>query len=381
MYFKRESLQELRNLVDPKEVLIHIGGVSPATIKDNGYELRCPCPMHQGDNPTGFSWKKSDGVWTCFTKNCGKEGGRDVYSFTMQKLGVSFKEAAEKLASMFGYSLEEGEMRDYSAYLQAAETRKDYQALHNSAINELKPLETLPGYDARGTEYVQQYLKLRRYEDENLIKLFGFYPCLDYYGVVRMGIPAYDEHGLLVGVNARCMDGILAYPEKITNPSTGAEKAVAKYDMVANFKKGQALFNLFRAKQYSLSTEKEKYNKDFTHSNGLVVVEGELSCVRCVSYGVLNTVAMRGSSITNAQAELLYKYGFKTVFLVEANPAAEEGVLKSINKLAGMKIFVAKLKEGDPDDNSSEEVLQCIENARLYGADEINWCNENNRLI
>jgi DNA primase len=367
MYYTKESIEELKRIADPKEVLIHIGGVSPSHMSDGDFEIRCPCPLHSGDNNTGFSWRKHEGMWTCFTKKCGENGSRDVYGFIMQKMNVPFKEAVEILANMFGFDLQKGDSSGYSDYLIAAEARKDYNALKPIEGGEVKILESLPGYYQEGMEYVKQYLKLRNYTDESIISTFQFYPCLDPYGILRMGIPAYDEDGNLVGVNARRMDGVLAYPETIATKS-GNTKVIAKYDMIANFKKGLVLFNLVRA-------------KEFAGEYGIIVVEGELSAVRMYSYGFKNVVALRGASITSNQAKLLYKHCFNVVFLVESGEAAESGVIKSFNKLPGMKIRVARLESGDPDDNSKEQVVQSLENSRLYSSNDIQWCIDNGRLL
>jgi len=367
MFYKKESIEELKQVVDPKEVLISIGGVSPALMTDNGFEIRCPCPLHSGDNPTGFSWKRSEGMWTCFTKECGKDGPRDVYAFVMNKLNVEFKEAVETLSTMFGFDLQTGDSEGYSDYLAAAEVRKDYTAMKNTRLESLKVLTTFPGYYEEGYNYVEKYLESRNYTDEDTISTFQFYPCLDNYNILRMGIPAFDEFGNLVGVNARRMDGVLNYPEVVIN-SLGKEKKIAKYDMVANFKKGGVLFNLNRAKNNLVN-------------DSLIVVEGELSAIRMYSYGFKNVVASRGSNLTNNQARLLYKYCCNVVFLVESGEAAEKGVINSLEKLPGMKISIARLESGDPDDNSKEQITKCLSNLRVYQNTEVEKCVEYGKLL
>lgn len=285
----------------------------------------------------------------------------------MKKLNITFKEAVEMLATMFGFSLEKGSSEGYSEYLVAAQTRKDLVTLSNTKEEKLRVLNELPGYYEEGNEFVQQYLKLRRFTDSDLVSTFQFYPCLDNYGILRMGIPAFDEDGSLVGVNARRMDGVLQYPEQVTTAS-GNIKKIAKYDMISNFKKGSVLFNLNVA-------------KDFLDNFGLIVVEGELSAVRMYSYGFKNTVAIRGSSITAQQASLLYKNCFNVVFLVESGEAAENGVIASIAKIPGMRISVAKLNNGDPDDNSKEQVKEALSNVKNYTNSDISKCLESGKLL
>lgn len=365
--YTKESIENLRQVVDIKEVLMHVGGISASEMTDNGYEVRCCCPLHGGDNNTGFSWRIQDGVWTCFTKGCGESSGRDVFAFVQLQSGRNFKEAVEYLAQMFGFSLEKGEAGEMSNYLKTSKVRKDLQMLSKAREEQKLMLKTLPGYREEGKPEVYQYMQLRGYNDPGIVEYFNLYPCVDQFGYLRLGIPAYDEVGNLVGVNARRMDGLLEYPESITL-SDGKVRNMNKYEMISNFKKGLVLFNLFRAKEESLE-------------KGIILVEGEISCMRMVSYGYTNTVAMRGARLTKEQAMLLYKHCFHVTMLVEEGEAAQEGTISNIEKLPGMKISVAKLKRGDPDDSSKEEIAEALENSRLYTEQEISYTKEAQRLL
>lgn len=365
--YTKESIEGLRGISDPREVLMHVGSISAAEMTDNNYEVRCCCPLHGGDNDTGFSWRLQEGMWTCFTQGCGEGSGRDVFAFVQLKLGIDFKEAVEYLADMFGYSLEKGQSEGTSNYLKSSRIRQDYQSMERAVQQGQQVLWDLPGYYEGGQSYVDSYLASRGYTDSSLIRKFNLYPCWDAFEYLRLGIPAYDADNQLVGVNARKMDGVLSYPESITLQS-GKLRKFSKYEMISNFKKGLCLFNLNNAKENSLE-------------RGLILVEGELSCIRMVSYGFTNTVAARGSVITKDQAMLLYKHCFHITLLVESGQAAVEGTLKTLEKIPGLKVSIAKLDEGDPDDNSKEVVVQALENSRLYSESEVQYCIENGKLL
>jgi len=364
--YTKESIEGLKETANVVEVLIHVGGVSAAEMTDNGYEVRCCCPIHGGDNPSGFSWRSQEGVWTCFTKGCGEGSGRDVFSFIQLKMGLNFKESVEYLAAMFGYSLEEGEVSEVSNYLKASKIRKDIQSLKTNPSDQLK-LASLPGYYPDGKQDVYAYLASRGYHDPAIIEKFNLYPCVDSFKCLRLGIPAYDDKSNLVGVNARKMDGILSYPDGVTLKD-GRIRKLNKYEMISNFKKGQVLFNLCRAKEQSLQ-------------RGLILVEGELSCIRMVSYGFENTVAIRGSMITKEQALLIYKHCFNLTILVESGEAAEEGTVKILEKLPGLKVSIARLETGDPDDNSKENIVTALNMAKLYTEEDVRYTIENRSLL
>src|SRR5579875_1554899 len=36
-------------------------------------KIRCPCPIHSGDNPVGFSFDLNQKMFTCFTRHCGEQ--------------------------------------------------------------------------------------------------------------------------------------------------------------------------------------------------------------------------------------------------------------------------------------------------------------------
>lgn len=340
--YTRYSLENLRNLVDPKDVLIIIAGVNPSLIYDSGDEVRCCCPLHDGNNGTAFSWQRSTGCWTCFTRGCGEGKSHDLYGFVSLMLNLPFDQAAEHVAKTFNYNLDVG--TDSKPFTNANTALKDKVTRDKYKVEQLKSLTYLPGYCESGFSKVKEYLAYRGYDYEE-VKGFNPYPSLK-YGILRMGIPVYDDNNNLVGVNARLMDPILSYPEKVTGED-GKVYKVSKYKM-SYFSKGSILYNLNRAKEYA-------------KQDGLILVEGQLDVLRLWSYGIKNSVCVMGTTLTNQQVALLYKHCFKVTFLQEEGQAALVGVIKSIKKLkVGMKISIAELGKGDADSNSKEEILKAL---------------------
>ena len=61
--------------------LVELVESAGAKIQRSGYEIRCACPLHKGDNPTAFSvYKGDDGHdrWHCHTQ-C--DAGGDAIDF------------------------------------------------------------------------------------------------------------------------------------------------------------------------------------------------------------------------------------------------------------------------------------------------------------
>jgi len=87
--------------------LVELVESAGARIQHSGYEIRCACPLHKGDNPTAFSvYKGDDGHdrWHCHTK-C--DAGGDAIDFIRRWRGLDFIGAVKYLAEMIGLPLEE----------------------------------------------------------------------------------------------------------------------------------------------------------------------------------------------------------------------------------------------------------------------------------
>ena len=357
--YSRECIERLRQLVDLREVLTSYGNVSHQDIVETSDEIRCPCPIHQGDNRSGFSWRKSTGLWKCFTKDCGNSGEHDVFGFVSLLQGVTFKQAIDLLAERYNFPLEEEDEElnidsDSEEYtkdcIKFGSYKKKYQATN------IKTLSNLPGYYKNGFPNVFKYLSCRGYKYSD-IKKFNLYPFLDINNLLRVGIPVYDDIGRLVGVNARLMDNIIEYPETVIN-NDGVEISVSKYKMTS-FKKGQILYNLNNAKGQSVQ-------------RGLVIVEGQFDVIRLYTYGIYNAVCTMGTTLTPQQVALLYKYCYHVIFLVEEGEAALSGVSKSVKALSnGMKVSIAKLSSGDADNNPREVVLDALNNMKTLNNKEL----------
>ncbi len=362
----RASLEVLRNLADPIEILTTFGGVNISDILESGDEIRCPCPLHNGDNKTGFVWSRSKGLWYCFTHKCGSalRNKHDVYEFVALKLGISFSEAAERVAERCGFNLEKAEAsRRDSQLISNTNYVRDKLISNKYLISELEALTELPGYNAEGMDDVLAYLQHRNYTYDQ-VKPFNLYPMRDSFGFERMGIPVYDENGKLVGANGRLMDNIFDYPEEVV--INGKTYPVPKYKMT-KFDKGSVLYNLNNARRHSFK-------------EGLILVEGQLDTIRLWNYGIYNSVCTLGTNLSTAQTSLVYRNCFRVTFLVEEGEAAEKGVISSIKKLrTAMKIFIAELPSGDANSNTKETILNTLKGAKELSVkqiDEICTCNE-----
>jgi hypothetical protein len=124
------SLPEARDViarVSMPEVLRALGIVCNERVR------RAPCVLHNGSNPTAFSWR-NDGRWHCFS--C--ERGGDIIALVRAVRSCSFREAVEFLASLAGveYSLGRVSARESeSAIVARAKTLHAARALADAEFS------------------------------------------------------------------------------------------------------------------------------------------------------------------------------------------------------------------------------------------------------
>lgn len=82
--------------------LVELAGGQP---DKNGTGWRCACPIHHGDNPTGFRiYNQENGLrWKCFSGKC---GGGDSIAFVMAWQGIEFGAACKYLSGENGIDTE-----------------------------------------------------------------------------------------------------------------------------------------------------------------------------------------------------------------------------------------------------------------------------------
>ncbi|HVE13599.1 MAG TPA: CHC2 zinc finger domain-containing protein, partial [Elusimicrobiota bacterium] len=92
------QLEDIRQRVDVVELVREF---VPA-LKQAGRNFKACCPFHQEKTPS-FMVNPERQIYHCF----GCQAGGDVFAFVMQMEGLSFPEAARKLAERAGVKLEE----------------------------------------------------------------------------------------------------------------------------------------------------------------------------------------------------------------------------------------------------------------------------------
>jgi len=328
------TVDMLKDLIDPEVLLLSLGF---NIYYNNNEEIRAPCLIHGGDNKTGFSFRKASKRFYCYTHGCetdsSGETNNDVISLVMQVNKSSFVEAVHYLGQLTGVNVELGTVdEDYTLELKKKKGKNKFVAgvINKAALTELDE-DLINVYMSNGAEYF-----LNKGLTQSFIELYQLGTMIDEFGVLRATIPIRDEHGRLVSISARRVFG----------------NEEPRYRLVKDFQKRRVLYNLHNALEYRIP-----YN--YT----IVIVEGFKAVWHVVNSGIPNVVAVMGRSITQAQINLLVKYGYSCVtLLLDGDEKGRVGMEKSLDLLAG-KIETRPIYLPDPlspDDVSHEEIFDLI---------------------
>ena len=321
---------EIRNRVSLERVILEYYKID--TLKRRGNKLIGPCPIHQGDSPRAFHADLSKNVWHCFT-GCKSGGNQLDFVVMMEKTGL--REAAIKLRDFFlSDSTLAGETEpatmtgtvkpSSSKAKDKATTKKRPDEAEDNPPLSVK-LQLLPDHP--------HLMKVRGFKAET-IEHFGLGYCSR--GIMRgcIAIPIHDEHGALIAYAGRRL-------------KAKDIKEEGKYKFPKGFRKDLVLYNFNQA-------------KEVMKEQGLILVEGFFTVAKLWETGFQNTVACMGSSLSDAQAELLL-LSREVVILFDGDEAGIKGAEAARDKLKDkVRTRLIRLPEGTTPDALSPKALRWL---------------------
>lgn len=320
-------INHIKSVVDPELVLNHLGfDVS----KRGSKELRGPCRIHGGDNPTGFRFNLDTRTWTCYTRHCEGDNAKDLVGLVMLSTGKNFLESVQLLASLAGVDL-----GDSSKFSELA-ARTTYEAAIRKEIRET-PRPKQESSDEFSEEYVQSLIENRtsyfmsRGFSKEILDFYEIGGWVDSRGAQRSTIPIRDEDGKLLTISARREDG----------------DEDPKYLLLKDIRKSTTLYNLHVAKHYTGFPNRV-----------LFIVEGFVDVWNLCMRGIYNVVALMGTSILPGQVALIAKYAETAYIVLDSDAAgvkAAPKVAEMLSKAVNTKIITLPLGK-DPKDLTDEEI-------------------------
>lgn len=327
------NINQIRQANDIVEV---ISSYLPLTKKGKNYFG--VCPFHDDTNPS-MSVAKDKQIYKCFS--CGASG--NVFTFVMDYEHVDFKEAISILAKRAGIDIKgniKSETTKYDKYYKMYDlTLKLYQ----NNINSIKGKTAIDYLEKRNItkDLIKEFkigLALDRYELTNFLSKKEYSTLeMEQYGLGngyhdlyynRIMFPLFNTNNKPVGFSGR-----------VYNTNDTSKYINTKETPI--FKKGELLYNYYRAKEYV----REKKN--------VLITEGFMDVIRLFSVDIKNTVALMGTALTKEQINLLKRLSNNIYICLDGDNAGKKATLSVGEDLtnSGCNVKVISLKENlDPDE-------------------------------
>lgn len=338
-----DQVEEIREKID---IVSLISEYLP--LKKLGRNFKTTCPFHSEKTPS-FVVSPERQIWHCF----GCQKGGDCFTFLMEYENLEFTEALRTLAKKAGVDLKEREFTSgisdkkekiYKINRQAMEFYHYVLTKHKAGKAALayvlekrgiKPsvVETFmlgfaPGVGNALTSYL---INKKHYSKEDILQAgLGFQrgsSILDFF-IKRLMFPLFDHRGNVIGFSGRGLtDDVL--PKYVNTRETLV------------YHKGNVFFGLNIAKD---EIKKEKR---------AIIMEGEFDVISAFQEGLGNSVAVKGTALTENHARLIARFCPKVSLCFDSDKAGQEAIKYSVPVLEknGLSTTVIVVPNGkDPDE-------------------------------
>jgi len=324
-----DQIEEIKSKVDIVEIISEY-----VPLKKAGRNWKANCPFH-GEKTPSFMVNPELQIFKCF--GCGVGG--DVYSFMEKMEGMTFGEVLKLLADRVGIRLtsykpsrqEEEKEKLIKVNTLAAEayqfllnkhkigeTAKEYVLKRGVTEESVKKFGL--GYAPDEWNFLNDFLvKKKGFNTEDLVKSGLLVEGKNYDRFRnRIMFPLNNARGEVVGFAGRVMPG-------------ADEKAGGKYVNTPEtdiYHKSELLYGFDWARG------------EIKKAGFAVVVEGELDAICSYQAGIKNTVAIKGSALTQKQVELLRRVTDRIVMGLDADLAGNMAARRGIEIAEKMEMYV-----------------------------------------
>jgi len=317
-------------------------------LKKMGRNFKTNCPFHNEKSPS-FVVSPERQIWHCF--GCGKGG--DCFTFLMEYENLEFIEALKTLGKRAGIEVE------LSATDKGISSQKErIYKINRQAAQFYHYILTKHAVGKRALEYLT-----KRKISEKVIETFqlGFAPStsnsLSNYLMQKKGHKSQDlvDAGLSSLRNGRVMDfffnrimfplfdhrdNIIGFSGRTLDESSTSSKYVNTRETLV-YHKGDVFFGL--------NSAKDEIKKEQT----AIIMEGEFDVISAFMEGVGNAIAVKGTSLTENQVQLISRFAQKILLCFDNDSAGFEAMKRSLKTIEkkGITPYVVVLQNGkDPDE-------------------------------
>lgn len=350
--FTEDSKQRVRDATD----LVELAGSYTDLRRAGNDRMVGLCPLHDERTPS-FTVSPSKQLFKCF----GCDAGGDVLSLVQLKEGLDFPAALEFLARLAGTELQR-EAEDagvearrarrarelvpldraaafFAAHLRTPRSPEAAQAaeyLASRGINEATREQFVVGFAPVGKDPLLRSATSAGFSTKELSEVGlvsrprGGGPLQDRFRG-RLMFPVCDMRGHVLGFGARKL-GTARGPKYVNSPSG------------AIYCKSELLYGAHHARAVAAKT------------GIVIVVEGYIDALATHQAGIVNTVALMGTSITEQQIRRLKQLAPIVVLMLDGDGAGAAAILRAglLAQPLGLEVLVARL----PTDMDPADLLQ-----------------------
>lgn len=372
MKFSPVFLDEIRNRVPISSVIgKRVQWDRRKSVPSRGDFWAC-CPFHTEKTPS-FHADDRKGRYYCF--GCKQTG--DIFTFLIEKEGVSFPEAVERLAHEAGLEIPKPTQEDqereerraslydvmemaaafFEAQLQSAKGAKARGYLSDRGVPNSVQQNFRLGYAPDDRQALRSHLAEKNVTLEQMIEA-GLVVSGDDIPVAfdrfrdRVIFPIRDVRGKVIAFGGRALsDDVQA--KYLNSPETPL------------FHKGRVLYNFDQARTAA-------------HEQGTIIaVEGYMDVIAMARAGLANSVAPLGTALTEEQLALLWRAAPEPILCFDGDSAGLKAAYRALDLALpllkpGQSLRFALLPEGlDPDDLLKSEGAAAVK-AVISAAEPMN---------
>lgn len=285
----------------------------------NGNRYSFACPLHDGDNQSGACIynNKNHIVFQCFT-NCSKDIKKDGISLVKNLLSRSGATSYEEaIKFIYDFVDEKAPLRQ----LHVEDSEKDV-FLKVFGDEPVSVANCITKEQIRSTLKIPSAYFLSRGFDLKTLDEYDVGNCVNptkkYYN--RAVIPCYDREGMIYqgatcrSIFERCSKCTYYHDSSKMCPSSDYELWKCEKWLHDNIFPSRMIYNLWGAQEEIKKTHKA------------ILVEGPADCIKLVSLGIRNVVALYGNYLKQGQSELLDSCGtMDLIVMLDNDPAGIKG--------------------------------------------------------
>lgn len=330
--YEIDFINEMAN--ENSDIILEDLGFSP---RRNG-DLQCACPIHDGDNRNGFSFKKNLGSWKCWTNKCHEKYGSTLIGLVIGMKKIPFPKAMDYIVELLQLNLDTLDPSEVEIKSFIGKQRKKeilVEKIYNSEILRGQSHEVPELFDFGFSPEILQKFQIFISREQGK-KLYG-----------RITVPIFNSNRQLIGFGGKRTDLIKDNPIKwLYVPD---EIALTKNLFAAHF-----------AYEYILSTKT------------VVIVESMLDAVKCHQSGITNCISTFSANISEDHIKILLGLGVKKIInLFDPDKGGESGT-KILEKNASKFFKIYDIRSIISKDPSKLEESFLRENVKTVVEEIIN---------